>query len=281
MSQLSVLEEFAQLVAPGNGDEGIDLVAAVLAIAASEYPKLDQAAYRRRFDELAQRVRNALPAYPEPAQIIATVNRVLFDEEGFRGNREDYYDRRNSYINDVLDRKLGIPITLALVYMEVARRVGLVVSGVGMPGHFLLKFFDIAGQEALLDVYERGRVLSPGECQTRLDQIYAGKVSLQPEFLQTVNKRQMLTRMLNNLKNIYLTARDFRRALTVIDMILAIYPRSAEEVRQRALLRYNVGQMRGAVEDLQLYLNMAPDASDADDMRQLALSIRRTLIQMN
>lgn len=281
MSQLSAPEEFARLVAPEIEDERIDLLAAVLAIAASEYPKLDHVAYRRRFEDLAQRVKNALPAYPEPAQIIAAVNRVLFDEEGFSGNRDDYYDRRNSYINEVLDRKLGIPITLALVYMEVARRVGLAVLGVGMPGHFLLKFFDLAGQETLLDVYERGRVLSPSECQARLDQIYAGNVSLQPEFLQTVNKRQMLTRMLNNLKNIHLTSRDFRRALMVIDMILAIYPRSAEEVRQRALLRYNVGQMRGAVEDLQLYLNMAPEASDSDDMRQLVLSIRRTLIQMN
>jgi regulator of sirC expression with transglutaminase-like and TPR domain len=176
---------------------------------------------------------------------------------------------------------MGIPITLATVYMEVAKRAGIAVFGVGMPGHFLLKYYDVSGQETLIDVYEGGRVLTPGECQARLDQIYAGNVSLQPEFLHTVNKRQMLTRMLNNLKNIYLTSRDFRRALTVIDLILAIYPRSAEEVRQRALLRYNVGLLKGAVEDLELYLNMSPEASDADDMRQLALSIRRTMIQMN
>lgn len=278
---VSALEEFAQLVAPEIEDDRIDLLAAVLAIARSEYPKLDAEVYVRRVDHLADRVRAVLPLYAEVPEIISALNRVLFIEEGFRGNREDYYDRRNSYLNEVLDRKLGIPITLAVLYIEVARRVGFAVFGVGMPGHFLLKFFDAAGHPTVLDVYDGGRVLSPSECQARLEQVFGEHASMQPEFLNTVSRRQILTRMLNNLKNIYLTSRDFRRALTVIDLILAIYPRSAEEVRQRALLRYNVGQLKGAAEDLELYLKMAPEASDADEMRLLALSVRRTLIQMN
>jgi len=278
---VSALEEFAQLVAPEIEDERIDLLAAVLAVARSEYPKLDAEVYVRRVDQFADRVRAVLPRYAEVPEIISALNRVLFIEEGFRGNREDYYDRRNSYLNEVLDRKLGIPITLAVLYIEVARRVGFAVFGVGMPGHFLLKFFDAAGHPTVLDVYDGGRVLSASECQARLEQVFGEHASMQPEFLNTVSRRQILTRILNNLKNIYLTSRDFRRALTVIDLILVIYPRSAEEVRQRALLRYNVGQLKGAAEDLELYLKMAPEASDADEMRLLALSVRRTLIQMN
>lgn len=281
MSLKHTVEEFAQLVAPELEDERIDLLAAAFAIARTEYPQLDTAAYVRVIDGFATRVRRLLPLFAEPAEIVSALNRVLFLETELRGNREEFYDRRNSYLNEVLDRKLGIPITLATIYMEVARRVSFAVFGVGMPGHFLLKFYDSDGRQSLIDVFDGGRILVPSDCQARLDEIYGGKVSFQPEFLNTVSKRQILTRMLNNLKNIYLTSRDFRRALTAIDLILAIYPRSAEEVRQRALLRYNVGQLKGAVEDLELYLNMAPDASDADDMRQLSVSIRRTMIQMN
>ncbi len=278
---LTALEQFAQLVAPEIEDERIDLLSATLAIARSEYPQLDVEACIRSIDQFAHRVRSLLPQYAEPPVIVAALNRVLFEEEGFRGNREDYYDRRNSYLNEVLERRLGMPITLAVLYMEVARRVGLAIFGVGMPGHFLLKYFDISGQPTVLDVYEGGRCLAPSECQNRLDQIYAGQVTMQADFLNSISRRQILTRMLNNLKNIYLTSRDFRRALTVIDLILAIYPRSAEEVRQRALLRYNVGKLKGAAEDLELYLRMSPEASDADEMRILALSVRKTLIQMN
>lgn len=274
-------EAFASLVGPHVEDERIPLDRAALTIARTEYPDLEFGQYLRRLDELARAVKARLPRIADPGETIAALNRVLFQEDGFRGNRENYYDPRNSFLNDVLDRKLGIPITLALVYMEVARRIGFPLFGVGMPGHFLLKHYDVEGRETLMDAFNRGAIVTAHECQSRLDEIYSGQIPLQPEFLFSVSRRQMLTRILNNLKNVYMGARNFRKALEVVDLICAIYPRSPEDVKQRALLRYSVGQLRGAVEDLEDYLKMSPDASDADEIRHTALSIRRSLATLN
>ena len=277
----AVAEAFAALVGERVEDERIPLARAALTIALTEYPDLTLDPYLRRLGELASRVKSRLPGIAESGETIAALNHVLFAEEGFRGNRENYYDPRNSFLNQVLDRKLGIPITLALVYMEVAQRAGFPLFGVGMPGHFLLKHYDAAGQETLIDVFDKGALVTPRECQHRLDQIYSGQLRLQPEFLLSVSRRQMLTRILNNLKNIYMSARNFRKALGMVDLICAIYPRSPEDVKQRALLRYSVGLTRGAVEDLEEYLKMSPDASDADEIRHMALSLRRSLARLN
>ncbi|HSB74588.1 MAG TPA: transglutaminase-like domain-containing protein, partial [Terriglobales bacterium] len=262
-------------------DERIDLLRAALTVARTEYPALDMESYIARVDGLAERVGGRIRDLGDTAQTIYALNRVLFDEEGLRGNREDYCDPRNSFVNDVLDRRLGIPISLALVYMEVARRIGFPLFGVGMPGHFLLKHYDIEGRQVLIDAFNGGHILSMKDCQRRLNEIYAGQVPFQPEFLMSVSRRQMLTRILNNLKTVYLTSRNFRKALPIVNLVLVIYPRSPEDVKQRALLRYSLGQTRAAAEDLEVYLKMSPDASDADEIRQTALSIRRTLATMN
>jgi regulator of sirC expression with transglutaminase-like and TPR domain len=280
-NQSAVAETFATLVGRRVEDERIKLARAALTIALTEYPELDVDAYVGRIDALALRVRVRTSEPGEPAQTIAALNAVLFEEEGFRGNRDDYYDARNSFLNDVLDRKLGIPITLSLLYMEVGRRVGFPLFGVGMPGHFLVKHYDVEGRQVLIDPYNNGRVLTPADCQRRLDEIYSGQMPLQPEFLMPVNRRQMLTRMLNNLKGVYLAGRNFRKALPIVDMILAIYPRSPEDVKQRAMLRYSLGNLRGAVDDLEDYLKMSPDASDADEIRATSLSLRRNIAMMN
>jgi regulator of sirC expression with transglutaminase-like and TPR domain len=281
MASAQLASAFAALVESEVEDERIDLARAALTIARTEYPELDVESYIRRMDALAHRVGALITDVGDPTSSIAALNRVLFEEEGLRGNSEDYYDPRNSFLNDVLDRKLGIPITLAVVYMEVGRRVGFPLVGVGMPGHFLLKHYDIEGRQVLIDPFNRGRILTPRDCQRRLDEIYGGQMPLQPEFLLSVSRRQMLTRMLNNLKSVYLSARNFRRALPIVDLVLAIYPRSPEDVKQRALLRYSLGQMLGAAEDLETYLKMSPDASDADEIRETSLAIRRTLATMN
>lgn len=274
------IDDFAALVATEVGDD-IDLLRAALTYARAEYPKLDVELYVARVDALAHRVRDQLGDSLEPAVVLPTVNRVLFEEEKFRGNKDDYYDPRNSYLNEVLDRKMGIPITLSLIYMEVARRVGMPVFGVGMPGHFLLKHYDIDGQQTFIDAFHGGRLLTTAECEVRMQEVYEGQLQLQPEFTNTVSRRQMLTRMLNNLRSIYVSSRNFKKALTIVDFILAIHPRSPEDLRQRALLRYNEGMLRGAAEDLDEYVRIAPEASDAEEMRQTALSIRRTMAMMN
>jgi regulator of sirC expression with transglutaminase-like and TPR domain len=205
----------------------------------------------------------------------------LFDEASLRGNRDDYYDPRNSFLNDVLDRGLGLPITLSILYMEVAKRVGFPVSGVGMPGHFLLKHYGPEGGEMLIDCFNGGDILSRQECQSRLNEIYSGEMTLRPEFLHPISGRQILMRMLNNLKAVYLSTRNFRKALPIADLTLVIYPRSAEDIKQRALLRYSMGMRGLAAEDLDEYLKISPDASDADEVRQMAQSIKRMIALMN
>jgi regulator of sirC expression with transglutaminase-like and TPR domain len=280
-SHAAIAEYFAQLVGQQVEDDKIDLLCAALAIARLEYPALEIKPCIGKVDALAARVQARIEHAGDEAETIAALNQVLFVEEGFRGNDADYYDPRNSFLNEVLDRKLGIPITLALLYLEVARRVGFPLFGVGLPGHFLLKHYDPEGRQLVLDPFHQGRLMTPEACQATLDQIYGGQMRLAPEMLVAITRRQMLVRLLANLKAIYLTRRELRRALPVVDLVLAIYPRSAEDVKQRAVLRFNLGQTRAALADFDDYLKMAPDASDADEVRQAALAIRRQLAQMN
>src|ERR1700680_1152179 len=277
----TIAEPFAALVGPQVGDEDIDLVRAALTIARTEYPDLDIESYIARIDELARRTAARISDVGDAAETIAALNHTLFEEAGLRGNRDDYYDLRNSFLNDVLDRGLGIPITLALIYMEVGRRLGFPLFGVGMPGHFLLKHYDIDGRETLVDCFNGGDILSPQDCQRRLDEIYSGQMTLRPEFLFAVSRRQLLTRILNNLKTVHLSRAIFSKALPLVDLVLVIYPRSPDDVKQRAMLRYSLGQTSSAAGDLEQYLKMSPDASDADEIRQTALSIRRMLALMN
>jgi regulator of sirC expression with transglutaminase-like and TPR domain len=277
----SLRGEFAAFVSEEIDEHQISLARAALTIARTEYPALDADEYLQRLDNYATRAEQMLPEFPDTVQIVAALNHVLFVEEEFRGNDVDYYDPRNSFLNDVLDRKLGIPITLAVVYIEVAQRIGFPLFGVGMPGHFLLKHYDIDGSETFIDPFHRGDILTRADCESRLDEIYSGQMPFQPEFLHTVTRRQLLTRMLANLRNIYMERRDFRHALVIVDLVLAIHPRSAEDMKQRAMLRYSLNQLRGAAEDLETYARMAPDASDADEMLQTALSLRRRLAMLN
>jgi regulator of sirC expression with transglutaminase-like and TPR domain len=276
-----LIQAFAALVRSEIEDDRVDLLRAALTFSRIEDPQLDVEQYVNRVEELSQRAIAKVQDLDDPANVIAALNQVLFQEEMFRGNTVDYYSPRNSFLHDVLDRRLGIPISLALVYMEVARRVGFPLFGVGMPGHFLLKHYDVAGHSILIDVFERGVVVTEEDCRQKLNTIYSGQLSLQPEFLLPVTRRQMLTRMLNNLRSIYLSQRDFRRAVQVVDLILVIYPRSPEDVKQRAVLRYNLDDYRGALNDFEEYVKMSPDASDADEIRQTALSLRRSMAMMN
>ncbi len=277
----SALHQFAALVGPARDDESIPLAAAALEIARMEYPDLDADPYLARLDELAEQVRDGMRKNPTARETIALLNRVLFQEEGLRGNREDFYDPRNSFLNDVLDRKLGIPITLSVVYMEVARRVGFPVAGVGMPGHFLLKHYDVVAGEIFIDAFDHGSILRPDDCQQRLDEVYGGQVDMRAEYLQPVTHREILTRMLNNLRQIYLTQQDGRKGLAVLDMLLAIPPGSPDLFRERALLRLNLDQYIGAAQDLGKYLKLAPEAADAQAVRETFDMVRQMVARMN
>ena len=280
-SYRAALQGFAALVNPAHEDASIDLAGAALAIARTEYPGLDIPYYVARLEALAHRLRGRMRNSPTAREVIALLNRLLFDEEGLRGNRDDYYDPRNSFLNDVLDRKLGIPITLSVIYMEVARRVGFPIAGTGMPGHFLLKHYDVVEGEIIVDPFNRGRIIGNTECQQRLNEIYSGEIELRPEFLQPVTHREILTRMLNNLRQIYFTQRNFRKGVATLDLLLAIPPQSPELLRERALARLNLEQFLGAAQDLGAYLQLRPEAPDADDVRETLDMLRQLLARLN
>jgi len=243
-------------------DEEICLAKAALHIAQEEYPELDTEEYLNALDTMAVELQERLPASRYPLRMVQSINQYLYDDLGFAGNKTNYYDPRNSFLNQVIDRRLGIPITLSLVYLEVAQRVDFPMLGVGMPGHFLIRP-DVPDIEIFVDPFHDGEILFPQDCQDRLSQIYQQPVTLQPEFLDVISKRQFLSRMLNNLKYIYLKQQDFTKALAAVERILLLFPDSTQELRDRGLLNYQLSYYPQALKDLQAYLTKVPHAEDA------------------
>jgi regulator of sirC expression with transglutaminase-like and TPR domain len=214
----------------------LDLGRAGLLIASEEYPGLDILRYVARLEAMAAAVRPQVCATEDPQEKIEHLNAHLFVERGFRGNTQNYYDPRNSFLNDVLDRKVGIPITISVVYMEVGRRVDMPLQGVGMPGHFIVKYTSAEG-DIYVDPFNGGRVLSRQACEELIQQVYGEPVPFQDTFLATVTKKQILSRILMNLKAIYLHTKQYRKALAVVERLLIIQPNVEQEEKDRAALR--------------------------------------------
>jgi regulator of sirC expression with transglutaminase-like and TPR domain len=265
----SARERFAQLVS--GSEEELDLAEAALLIAQEEHPDLDITAYLHRLDELAASVRARLPQAPEPMDIIHHLNVRLFHEEGLAGNESEYYDPRNSFLNEVLDRRRGIPITLSVIYLEVGRRLGLPLVGVGFPGHFLVKYRGADG-DVVLDPFVGGVTLTLDELAQKLRSMYGdtnpflGQI---PQLLTPASKKEILVRMLGNLKGIYLQQNDFTRALAAIDRILLVAPDLAMEVRDRGAVHQRLGHLQAALQDFRRYLELVPDAEDAEAVRTI------------
>ncbi|MGI8504551.1 MAG: SirB1 family protein [Hassallia sp.] len=255
-------------------DENIDLAKAALYIAQEEYPDINVEHYLNALDTMAAGAKKRLPFGRYPLRVIQSINQYLYDDLGFAGNKKDYYDPRNSFFNDVIDRRLGIPISLALVYIEVAKRVDFPMVGVGMPLHFLIRP-DIPDMEIFVDAFNNGEVMFAQDCQERLSQIYQQSVTLQPEFLAPVNHRQFLVRMLTNLKYIYLKQQDIEKGLAAVERILLLLPDTVLELRDRGLLYYQLGLYPQATQDLQSYLTRVPDAEDAPVIRRLLTEMGR------
>jgi regulator of sirC expression with transglutaminase-like and TPR domain len=246
--------------------EPIPLDEAALAIAAEEYPALDPAPYLAQLDALAARVRRTAPGPLRPAPALRALREVLVDEEGFRGNVEEYGDPRNSFLNDVLDRKLGIPISLSVVWMEVARRCGLALRGVGFPGHFLAKV-ETAGLDVFVDAFHGGELLGTDEVLARFRARSGGR-ELDPRHLAPVTPRQLLGRMLGNLARIYDERRDPVGSWWIADRLLLLRPAHLEALRDRGLAAGRLGSLDAAERDLGAYLSRAPEAPDADAVRE-------------
>jgi regulator of sirC expression with transglutaminase-like and TPR domain len=265
-----VLSEFARYVA--RPADQIHLDEAALLLARTEYPDLDVRAQLLRLDALAARAQCS-PGQSAHANIEG-LNRLLFEEENFSGNEEEYDDPRNSYLNDVLDRKMGIPITLSLVYQEVARRCGLPVVGVGFPGHFLAKYVAASG-EILVDPYRRGAILSLQDCEERLKAQFGQEAEFLPSYVAGSTTKQTLTRMLNNLKGTYFRRRDYVKVLLMIEMALAVDPASRQEIHDRGMIYFLQRRYGKAMADLRAYISLSPPGdAQLRDVRTMMHRIR-------
>ncbi len=259
-------------------DHAIDLAEAALLIAAEAYPDLDVPAYIHQLDALAGEARCAITTAGGGAQAVAQLNHFLFAEKRFVGNQKDYYDRRNSFLNEVLDRRTGIPLTLTLVYMEVARRVGLRVEGVSFPGHFLAKY--VGDDEIIIDAFF-GRVLTEEQCEERLQAVLGPGAVFEPRYLEAAGPKDILVRMLRNLKHIYLNAAEYEQALACCDRVLLLSPDLPHELRDRGLVYQQLECYGAAVSDLERFLRLAPSDDSADTIREELVKLRKLAAQIH
>jgi len=259
--------------------EPLDLARAALAIAHEEYPSLDEAAYLRKLDDIAAQVMRSLPPGALPERRVGRLNLVLFRELGFRGNDADYYDPRNSFLNEVLDRRVGIPITLSVVYLEVARRCGLAAQGINFPGHFLCKV-PLDEGELIVDPFHRGRLLGKEDLQ-KLLQSTSRDARLSARHLRAASGRDILSRMLLNLRAVYLDRHDVPRALSAVERLLVLSPSDARTLRERADLYEKLGGSAAAAADLLRVLELEPLAKDTQALRARVARLRGTPALLN
>jgi regulator of sirC expression with transglutaminase-like and TPR domain len=264
IAAVNARSRFAQEVL--QPDVAIDLARAALLIGAEEEPQLcDVERCLARLEEMGEEARNLLSGVEGTR--VGAFNQYFFGTQHFEGNEMDYYDPRNSMLHQVLERRTGIPITLAIVYIEIGRRAGLKVEGVGLPGHFIVRVSEGEGSGTLVDPFF-GKETDEEECQRRLDVIYDGRVTLGDEHLRTVGVRTILVRVLGNLKAVYIQAQLFRRALAAVERMLLLIPHDLDERRDRGMLLAQLNQMPEAIAETQSYLNLAPDAPDAEEVRE-------------
>jgi regulator of sirC expression with transglutaminase-like and TPR domain len=250
-------------------EDDVPLFPTALLIARDEYPGLDRRGYDQVVDDYVRALRPEVEATPEAAARLAAVNRYLYDDLGFTGNHDHYYDPRNSYLNDVLDRKLGIPISLALVQIEVCRRLGLPLDGVSFPGHFLVRL-PMDDGVLVMDPYNRGRPIDAIELKSRMAKHLGGQTPDDEQLMQVLapaTHRNMLVRMLRNLKSLYTEREDWERVARSADRILRLTPAAIDEYRDRGLALLKLDYFRGAREDLRHYLQRCPDAVDNEEVR--------------
>ncbi len=269
---LKALQTFADIASLQESVFPLDRAA--LSLGLEEYPTLSIEEYLHRLDRLATRVDVLIGHDRSSASLLEGLNEVLFVQEGLHGNKEDYYDPRNSFLNEVLDRKAGIPISLSVIFMEVARRINCPIEGVGFPGHFLVKHTDREG-ETYIDAFNRGKVVSTNECQELLDQIYGGSVSIQPSFLQPMGKKAIISRMLFNLKAIYYQREEYYKALTTVERILMLNPGVVSEIRDRGLLFMQTSLFSKALSDLEYYMANASAPEDGASIEGHIKTLRK------
>jgi regulator of sirC expression with transglutaminase-like and TPR domain len=253
----------------------MELDRAALSLATIEFPRLEIDSCLHTLDVFAGEVEQRTRGASNGREFIAGANDFLFHELGLRGNTEDYYNPHNSCLNEVLTTRMGIPITLSVLYMEIGRRLARPIHGIGLPGHFVVQYDD--GQyAAFIDPYNGGALLSADQCFD-LAQMTIGD----PRVLIPVDKRQILFRMINNLRGIYFSRRSYTKALQVMDLLIEVTPELADHYKQRALLHVQMKQMRAARSDIETYLTLAPGADDRAEMEQQLKAVMRWLATLN
>jgi regulator of sirC expression with transglutaminase-like and TPR domain len=244
----------------------LDLAELALLLAQDEYPQLDVEAYLNEVAGMAHDARAFLHGGLHSQ--VRGLCRYLFHDMGFRGNANDYYSPRNSYLNEVLDRRTGIPLTLSTVAIAVAGRAGLEVVGIGLPGHFIAKA--VRGtEEVLFDPYHGGRILTPGQCEVLVEQLTGEPFTITPELLQAMPLGRILLRLLTNLKGAHLRQGDFPRTVRVIERLRQLQPEDLQQQRDLGAVLVQMGSAGRAIPHLRAYLEGSPDADDAAVVRQV------------
>ena len=269
-------KNLADALLDASNAPGTDLARAALVIARIEFPRLDPAPYLARLDEMGeaarQAVANHVAATGDTSQMgaLTSINHYLFEQLGFTGNTDKYDDPRNSCLNEVLDRRTGIPITLSVVYMEVARRTGLLIEGVNFPRHFLVRCPDLSKSSSclILDPFHGGVVLNEQKCRVLLQQHVGPDMSFSRSLLAPATRAEIIVRMLLNLKRLYVNMRSFPQARDVTELLVAMTPSALSELRDRGLLAYHLNDVTGALRDLQTYLKLASMSELDRDERQ-------------
>lgn len=283
---MAALEPFTELLA--GGDERIELARACLLIAQDAYPGLDVEGYVNEVARLALRLRARLSRTAGAEEKVVELNQFLFDELGYSGNAENYYDPRNSYLNEVIDRRTGIPITLSVLYMELGRKIGLPLQGVSFPGHFLVRV-RMRGGMLVLDPFAGGEPQTEDELRARLERVIprdvTGGVPVRDlpleQFLEPATNRQILARLLRNLKGIYRQAEKPERMLDVLNRALVVSPDSTSDLRDRGVVYHQLQCYRAALRDLTDYLAREPDAADIEEMRAKLIELSSLCARLN
>lgn len=262
----------------GRPEPLLDLVEASLVISLEENPRVDVDRYLTQVGIWSGAVEERLDGSHDVERIVDTINRLLFEEEGFHGENDDYYDPRSVLLNEALDRHAGLPITLSILYLELSRRVGIVAAGVSLPGRFLVKLSGDFG-ELYVDPFDNGRVLTKIELQKILDEMYGGGVRLREHHLRSFSRREILARELAQLKAAYLAQHDLQRAAASIDRLLILDERDPYEIRDRAAIAVQMHAYTQAIDFFERYLELMPHAEDRARVREQIAYLRAWLDQ--
>lgn len=278
MSNEDIRSDFVRMVQ--GPESAIELARAALLVAAESDPNVDVERSLQTLDAWAGELAGRFQPGWNNLQKLARLRNYVFEELGFRGDRTDYYSPSNSLLHEVLERRRGIPVTLAIVMLEIGWRVGIPFEGVGFPGHFLVR---LTGEpsDLLLDPYQRGMSVHEEDCRRMLEESTGGKLEYDEELLASVGKRDMIVRLLRNLKGAWLRRGDDAQTLRAVEHLLVLEPGNTGEIRDRGLLQFRLGRWREALESLRTYLDRTPEADDRATIEKHLLALRQLIAQLN